>query len=262
MFYDGKLHIVFCDVGQGDGILITTPSSKQILIDAGPDQSIVDCLSKHMPFWDRTIEVALLTHPHADHFMGYYYVVDRYHIEQFATEKLMNKTDAFVGLVEKLREKKILMRYIVAGDRWRSGEVMLTVAAPTDEFITSQNPDRFITNSAESASLVMQVTYGKFAALLTGDAPLDEMREIGKVEGLDILQIPHHGSNTGVDGEVLATFSPHIAVISVGKNNYGHPTPQTLGLLKERGISVLRTDEKGTIDVMSDGLTFEVNGIQ
>src|SRR5438105_9092865 len=88
-FHDGKLHIVFCDVGQGDAILIVTPNNKHILVDAGPDRKTIDCLSKHMAFWDRTIDLFILTHPHADHFSGSYYVLDRYIILGFATENII-----------------------------------------------------------------------------------------------------------------------------------------------------------------------------
>ncbi|HSA84101.1 MAG TPA: MBL fold metallo-hydrolase [Patescibacteria group bacterium] len=252
-FHDDKLHIVFCDVGQGDGILITTPSGKQILFDAGPDQAIVDCLSNHMPFWDRTIEVALLSHPHTDHFMGYYYVFERYKIDQFATENLQNNTDSFVGLMEKIQKKQVPMRYVVAGDRWKVGEVTVATVAPTDAFITSKNPDRFITNSAESASLAVLVSYKDFSVLLTGDAPLEEMKEI-VVSGLDVLQIPHHGSTTGLDEHVIKKLLPQLAVISVGADNrYGHPKKEILELLQQFGIQTLRTDLKGDIEFISNG---------
>ncbi|HEX8932456.1 MAG TPA: hypothetical protein VF810_04835 [Patescibacteria group bacterium] len=117
------------------------------------------------------------------------------------------------------------------------------MAGPTDEFIVRKNPDRIITNSAESGSLVTEIAYGKFNLLLTGDAPVDELTEIANTRlNINLLQIPHHGSSTGVDGHVLDLLSPKLVVISVGKNNYGHPTSQTLGLLKERGLKVLRTD--------------------
>lgn len=255
-FYDGKLHVVFCDVGQGDGILITTPSNKQILVDAGPDKRILDCLGKHMPFWDRTIDIALLTHPHADHFAGYYYIVDQYRIDHFTTEALRNNTDGFKELEKRLQTRELPVSFVSAGDRWRTGDgVMIEVLGPTNTFLVSKDPDGIITNSAESASLVIQVSYGEFSVLLTGDAPIDEMTDIALdgIEGLDVLQIPHHGSTTGIDGEVLSLLQPRMAVISVGKNNYGHPKKDVLDILQERGIDVLRTDQRGDIELVSDG---------
>lgn len=255
-FHDGKLHVVFCNVGQGDGILITTPSNKQILIDSGPDKSILACLSKYMPFWDRTIDIALLTHPHADHFAGYYYVMDRYRLDQFSTETLVNKTDGFVQLQKSLKIHDLSTHLVSAGDRWKTGDgVTIEIKGPTKEFLVAKDPDGIITSSAESGSLATLVSYGDFSVLLTGDTPVDEMSEVAGqgISGLDVLQIPHHGSSTGVDEHVIASLAPHLAVISVGKNNYGHPTKSTLNLLQERGIKVLRTDQEGDIELVSDG---------
>lgn len=257
-FHDGRLHVIFCDVGQGDGILIVTPSAKQILVDAGPDRKILDCLSRHMPFWDRKIELALLTHPHGDHFMGYYYVIDRYIISEFATEELVNKSAEFQRLMDLIEEKKISKKIVSAGDRWRINNLFISIAAPTREYVFGKNPDGVITNSAESASLITYVSYGDFGVLLTGDAPVDELKEVAMIEGLDgvggldLLQIPHHGSNTGIDGEVLDLLVPKLAVISVGKNSYGHPTKRTLDLLQSRGIKILRTDKVGDVEIVSD----------
>lgn len=260
VFYDGKLHVVFCDVGQGDGILIKTPSHKYILIDAGPDKSIIDCLSKNMAFWDKTIDLAIITHPHADHFSGYYYVIDRYSIVQVAEENLINTTDGYKLLQQKLKEKNIPQHTVAAGDNWWIGQVNIAIAGPTNQFLNLKDPDGIITNSKESGSLAVKVTYEDFSALLTGDAPLDEMEEIAQtaIPGLDILQIPHHGSSTGIDGSVLDKLTPALAVISVGKNTYGHPTKEILSLLEQRKIKILRTDEKGDIKFVTDGKTLQV----
>ena len=253
---EGELHIVFCDVGQGDAILITTPDQKQILIDAGPDKSVIDCLSRHMPLWDRTIELALMTHPHADHFVGYYYVIDGYRIDQFATEELFNDTASFERLTSLLNEQQIPQRFVVAGDKWKIGDVTLTILGPTDEYLLSKDPDRYITSSAESASLTMLVTYGDFEAFLSGDTPIYQMREMDLVD-VDVMQVPHHGSTTGVDEFVLSDLAPELAVISVGaKNKYGHPKPKTLDLLQQAQISVLRTDQEGDVEVVSNGVTW------
>src|SRR3989344_6568995 len=90
-YNDKKLHVVFCDVGQGDAIFVRTPNGSDILIDGGPDDSVLNCLGKHMPFWDRDLELVILTHPHSDHFTGLFSVLKTYKIEIFATEELNNK---------------------------------------------------------------------------------------------------------------------------------------------------------------------------
>ena len=262
---DGKLHLIFCDVGQGDAILIKTPDNKYILVDAGPDKRVLDCLSRHMPFWERHISLAMLTHPHADHFVGYYYVVDGYRIDQFATEELTNKTDSFLKLRQLIQERNIPLRYVASGDRWKIKDsqdtpLTITVVGPTKQFLMQTSPNGSIGESREFASVVTKITYGSFEALLSGDsqvAGLLDARE--KIEAsIDVLQAPHHGSSSGLDEPILNFLQPKLAVISVGKNRYGHPTKKVLDLLKEKQISILRTDQRGDIKIVTDGKVWEV----
>ena len=136
-FHDGKLHVVFCNVGQGDSILIRTPTSKNILIDGGPDNSVLNCLSAHLPFWERKIDLVILTHPHADHFTGLYYVLDRYIASSFASERLSNSAQSFQTLMKIIGQKKIPERFILAGDKFKlGGNVSLNVKAPSQEMLT------------------------------------------------------------------------------------------------------------------------------
>lgn len=260
IFNDNRLHVVFCDVGQGDAILITTPSNKYILMDGGPDRAVLDCLSRHLPFWERTIDLVLLSHPHADHFVGFLYVLERYTILSFATENLRNNTSAFEELNSALSNLTVPKKFVAQGDRWSlSDGVAISIVGPTTEFLMRKDPDGLITDSAESASLTVLVSYGDFSVLLTGDAPVDEMHEVGeRLDTVDVLQIPHHGSTTGLDRRVLVDFQPKLAVISVGKNNYGHPKKQILNLLQEQKIPVVRTDQRGDVEVISDGKTWYV----
>src|SRR3989337_4197125 len=88
IYNDKKLHVVICNVGQGDAIFVRTPSGSDILIDGGPDDSVLNCLGKHMPFWDRTLELVMLSHPHTDHFMGLFSVLQNYKVTAFASENL------------------------------------------------------------------------------------------------------------------------------------------------------------------------------
>jgi competence protein ComEC len=254
-FNDGKLHVVFCDVGQGDATLIITPNHKYILVDSGPDKRILDCLSRSMPFWQRTIDLAILTHPHSDHYSGYYYVLQRYNITHFVTENLNNKTAGFGELIRIIKDRKIPLQYVSAGDKWRIGEVTLTVAGPTKEFLNTTSPGGFIGEGKEFASVITKVSYGKFSALLTGDSQVSGLMDATDhiLQTISVLQVPHHGSSSGLDEHILKNFQPQLAVISVGKNNYGHPTNYALQLLQEKGIKILRTDQQGSIEVVSDG---------
>jgi len=262
-YNDKKLHVVICDVGQGDAIFVRTPQGSDILIDGGPDDSVLNCLGKHMPFWDRTIEMMILSHPHVDHFMGFFSVLKNYQIKSFVSEELINKTTGFANLMDKIKAQKIPIRFVFAGDRFVIIDgVVLKIVGPTQEFVDQTSPGGTIGETGEFASLETLIKYKNFSALLTGDSQVIELEEMLKQvqhDNLDILQVPHHGSRFGLDQEILDVLNPKIAVISVGKNNkYGHPTAEILGILSEKDIKILRTDEKGDIEIISDGLSWKV----
>jgi competence protein ComEC len=261
-FHDGRLHIVFCDVGQGDAILITTPNNQHILVDSGPDKSVLDCLSRYMPFWERTIDLAILTHPHSDHYSGYYYILQRYSVTQFATEDLKNKTAGFVELMRIIADKKIPTHFVLAGDKWRLEKVTLDVAGPTADFLQTTSPGGFIGEGKEFASVITNITYGAFDLLLVGDSQVAGLMDANDHidSTVTVMQVPHHGSSSGLDEHVLSLLQPHLAVISVGaKNRYGHPTKTTLNLLQTMGVRTLRTDQNGDIEIISDAKEWKVH---
>lgn len=266
-YNDKKLHVVFCDVGQGDAIFIRTPNGSDILIDSGPDDSVLTCLGKHMPFWDRNLELVILTHPHADHFIGLFSVLKSYKVRSFATEDLNNKTLGFVELMDLIRSKSIPTRFVLAGDRFilKDG-VRFEIVGPTEEFLKETSPGGFIGESGEFASVETLVRYGKFSVLLTGDSQSSELSKIlvrqlmdQDDKPLDVLQIPHHGSRFGLTPEILDFLNPNLAVISVGaKNRYSHPAPEILQILRDRDIKILRTDQNGEIEIIIDGDIWKV----
>ncbi len=262
-FYDGKLHIVFCDVGQGDGIFIRTPSEANILIDAGPNNKIISCLNNHMPFWDRTISLAILTHPHADHFAGFNYVFKKYNVLSFATEKLSSKTLGFQMLLKEINDAGLKINYIYDSDSFRTGNGLnFRILAPKTSFLLRTSPNDIIGESKEFSSLIMLISYYSFSAILTGDSQEEELLEAVKeykVSKLSVFQVPHHGSRTGIGPDALDEIKPSVAVISVGlKNRYGHPSSYILNLLRDYGIKTLRTDLNGEIEVISDGKNWAV----
>lgn len=256
-FYDGKLHVVFCDVGQGDAILIETSDRAHILVDGGPDRSVLSCLSDHMPFWERELDLVFLTHPHADHFIGLMDVLDRYITLSFVSEKLGNKTRSFQSLSSIILEKKISKRIVFEGDRYNLGNgVFLTVEAPSRGFLGRSSPNGLIGESGEFASLILKLTYHDFDLLLTGDAQTAALSEVisKNVDSIEVIQIPHHGSRTGINKAIIEAVAPQLAVISVGKNNrYGHPNKEVLRVLNNSGVLIKRTDKEGDIEIVSDG---------
>lgn len=264
-YNDKKLHIVFCDVGQGDAIFIRTSGGSDILIDGGPDDAVLNCLGKHMPLWDRDLELVILTHPHSDHFTGLFSVLKNYKVKAFATEDLDNKTLGFGEFMKMIKNQAIPTRFVFAGDKFKLKDgVIVEIVGPTQEFLDQTSPGGTIGESSEFGSVLTKVKYGKFAALLTGDSQASELSEVlslsKDVINLSILQVPHHGSRFGLTSEILDALSPDLAVISVGKNNrYGHPAPFILDLLKSANIKALRTDQNGEIEIISDGNSWKVN---
>lgn len=261
-FNDGKLHLIFCNVGQGDGIFIRTSSGKDILVDAGPDDSVLNCLSKYMPFWDRTIELSFLTHPHADHMRGFISVFKRYKVLSFATEELSNDTVLYREVLKQIQYGKQRSKNstgsksqnLIAGDRFKiSDGLSIKVVGPSKEFLERTSPGGKIGESKEFGSLELLVSFGRFSALLTGDSQIEELNEsLPFLSKVDVFQIPHHGSKYGTDSNFLSLISPKLAVISVGKNKYGHPAPGVIKILRDLGIRYLRTDEHGDIEVIID----------
>jgi competence protein ComEC len=262
---DGKLHVVVCDVGQGDGILIKTADGSDILIDGGPDDSILNCLASHMPFWDRTIELMVLTHPHTDHAEGLIDVLKRYTVLHFVTEKVLGSTATYKRLEDELATQKLTAKYLFNGDRIDlADKTQLLTLWPTEELINSnQLQDKNDSQNLDlnGFSLIQLFTYGNFTMLLTGDAGSqteDKIAvELGKV---DVLKVPHHGSKTGMSDYFLTQINPSLAIVSVGANNtYGHPAQVALDLLKSHNIKTFRTDQNGEVEIISDGKTFSVN---
>jgi len=260
---DNKLRLIFCDVGQGDASLITF-GSYQMLVDGGPNNSVLSCLGKNMPFWDKKIEVVAMTHSQADHMMGLIEVFERYEVEQFLASNVVNDTPEFWQLRKVVLEKEIKTKDLVKGDELRLGAVKLKVLWPKekgDELLVwhGVEKDRQVLGAksfqgdVNKVSLVLKGSLGKFDFLLTGDInkKIEGELEVGEVE---ILKVAHHGSRYSSSEEFLKKINPEVAVISVGERNwFGHPTQTVLDRLGEIGARVLRTDEDGMVKIVSDG---------
>lgn len=256
-FHDNKLHIVFCDVGQGDAILVKTPSGKIVLFDGGPSDEVINCLGNHLPFWHRRIDLMMLSHPHLDHFVGLMAVVDHYDVQTFVTEKLTNDIDIFKEFLQSVHDAKIKTEYVYAHNAVGLVDgVRIKVLGPAAVFLHETSPNGIVGERKEFASLIVEIGYKNFTVLLTGDSQANELKNalsIGTIP-ISVLQVPHHGSASGLDQEVLERARPKLAVISVGKNNrYGHPRQEILKILRDNDIRILRTDENGEVEIVTDG---------
>jgi competence protein ComEC len=262
----GELMVAFLNIGQGDAIFIESPSGNQMLIDGGQGRSILRELSKVMPFYDRSIDAVLATHPDQDHIGGLPEVFQKYEVGLFMEPGVSADTSAYEelkGKIEILKIERLEARRGMVVDL--GGGAFLEILFP------DRDPSGMETNSA---SIVTQLTYGEHEFLLTGDSPtsienylvsLNQGQTFGTeaAQGLslasDVLKAGHHGSKTSTGGSFLAAVNPQYVIISAGKDNrYGHPSPEVLETITKFGAQILRTDQDGRIIFKSDGVDLRI----
>ncbi len=249
---DDRLHVSFLDVGQGDAILIQQ-GTRQVLIDGGPSSQAINLeLSRQMPFWDRTIELVILTHPDQDHLAGLVEVLKRFRVEKVLDPNLDSDSPLYEEWQRLIVERGVIKTTARAGQQIVLSEATLTVLHPRD---TPQNTDADIDNN----SLVLHLRAGRVSFLLTGDIRSEaELQLIARRATLNstVLKVAHHGSDTSTTREFLSAVDPQIAVISVGaENKFGHPNPDVVTRLEQKlgADNIYRTDHHGTILFITDG---------
>lgn len=255
----GRVMLHFFDVGQGDAMLIEAPNGNQVLIDGGPDSSVLARLGDVLPFWDRSLELVILTHPHADHLGGLIEVLRRYDVGMVLESGVNHSIPEYAAWRGLLRDQGIPVVTARAGERLRiSDSAVLDILTPLRNF-AGQSP-----RDVHDAMVVAKLVHGRTTFLLMGDAerPLErELIAAGADLDVDVLKAGHHGSKTSTAEEFLRATTPAVAVISVGRRNrYGHPAQEVLDRLAPFGIAVLRTDQDGDITLTSDGRTFRYAG--
>ena len=250
---DKNLHVIFCDVGQGDAILLTLGTT-QVLVDGGPGQKVQGCLSRHMPFYDRRIEIIMLTHAEADHMTGLADVIERYIVLQFVEGPVGKNSVAYERLKADIDGAGIGQARVTGGDIIRVGNLAVEVVWPEAQYVLGMESE---SKSLNNFSLGMTVKYGGFEVFLSGDGDNQiEGLEIegGRLSDVEVLKVPHHGSRTGMTPEWLGVLKPELAVVSAGRDNsYGHPASESLKMLKEVEARVVVTYERGDVEVVSDG---------
>jgi competence protein ComEC len=251
---DGKLHVAFLDVGQGDSVLITTPGGQQVLVDGGPSPTaLTSALGKEMPFWDRSLDMLIMTHPDADHISGLVEVLDRYTVGGWLDNGRPDDDATYAECMARLAEAGVPRHAVRAGDRLDLGQgIVLEVLHPPEQLMAGTDSD------GNNNSVVLRLTWGDAGFLLTGDIGTEaEKLLLGSAQDLsaDLLKVAHHGSGGSSSGEFLSAVAPAYAVISVGADNrFGHPDEAVLERLAELGnVTMLRTDQEGTIEFTTDG---------
>ena len=247
---DGRLHVYFLDVGQGDAILVQAPDGRQILVDGGPSPTaLLNELGDVLPFWDRSLDLVVLTHSDGDHITGLIPLLDRYRVGQVLDVAQSDAAPEAAPWLERLAALGVPRVYAQRGMRLPVGDLQITVLHPGPAQLTGTASDD------NNNAIVLHLDYGGISLLLTGDAEHEAETDIIAADlplRADVLKIGHHGSNGASSPEFIATVSPRLAVIQVGaENKFGHPHPAILERL--RGVEVLRTDQNGRIEVVSDG---------
>jgi len=244
------LEVDFFDVGQGDAIFIEAPNGNQILIDGGPDDTILEKLGRELSFHDRSIDLVVLTHPEQDHINGLIEVLKNYQVKHILYTGVVRDTSAYKEWSRLIRENYIPLTIAQAGQViYLSPQIKLIVLWPSQDL----SGQRLKNNN--NASIVIQLVYNQAEFLFTGDIEKETERELAN-SGIDlasdVLKIAHHGSKTSTIEEFLSKASPKVAVILAGqKNPYGHPHPSVLERLKN--IKVYGTYKDRDIEILSDG---------
>jgi competence protein ComEC len=249
---DGKLHVVFFDVGQGDAVFIQSPTGQQVLVDGGPDPTaLLARLGGQMPFWDRSLDLVILTHPDADHLTGLVPVLERYRVAQVFDAAPPADTPTCDRWRELLAQKNVPVLDSRAGTQVvLEGGVTLTVLHPGSAPLAD-----VAGAGSNNHSIVTRLVMGQVSVLLPGDIETrveSELLRSGQPLVSTVLKAPHHGSDTSSSPAFLEAVSPQVAIVSVGQDNrFGHPSPEVLARLA--AYTVLRTDERGSIEVITDG---------
>jgi competence protein ComEC len=257
---DGKLHVYFFDVGQGDSALIVTPEGRQVLVDGGPEaESATRALAGPLSPWDRSLDMVVLTHLETDHGLGLLKVLERYRVAAVAVGVAAPGKPLYPQWKATVERRQLRVIPMAAGYRiMLEPEVALEVLNPPPK------PFRGSPSDDNNNGVVLRLVYGDVRFLLAADiealAEENMLRHIPALES-EVLKVAHHGSKTSTTPGFLQRVSPSYAVISAGaENRYGHPHPQVMARLREQpGLAgIYQTAQQGSIEFISDGQRFWV----
>ena len=240
-----KFRVIFYDVGQGDSIFIEDEERHQILIDGGEGKTVLSKLGKVMPFFDRSLDVVILTHPNRDHLGGLIEVLERYKVDRVIYNGVESDDEYYKRFKEIIARKNIAVSFPRYGEH-----IMLASNTHLDFLFPLEDLKDKKVKDLNNTSIVCRLARGEKEYLLMGDAGQDEEAELisnNVYLKSDVLKVGHHGSKNSTSENFLKAVEPQAAIISVGKNTYGHPNEAALKRLQDFGAQILRTDEKGDI---------------
>ncbi|HWR61718.1 MAG TPA: ComEC/Rec2 family competence protein, partial [Clostridia bacterium] len=263
----GELKMVFLDVGQGDGCCVITPGKRAVLIDGGGSvgkgKYYYDVGGKitlpallHQGIW--SIDTVVVSHMHDDHMEGLLKVIEAYHVKNLIIPRVSSETGDSSpnagALLELCGRKGVRVYRLGKGDHINLGKGVR---------IDFLHPGKGAKDDENQNSLVGILSYGNFRALFTGDIGMETEGILAREAiASSVLKVPHHGSGGSSSEKFLEEISPKVSIISVGKNNYGHPSPDTMERLERQGGLTYRTDEAGAVTVTTDGDKLEVRTVR
>lgn len=258
---DKNLHIYILDVGQGDAILIQK-ENYQILIDGGPDDSVIAQLGKVMPIEDRKIEEIILTHPHADHVGGFSEIISRYKVDKVRYSGIDYESNTYNNFLAEIKTRNILT------SRPKIGEVeTIFDNEPFEGRITFLWPGEKVDgykDNLNNTSEVFRFDYGNFSAIFPGDCEIECWQEITRenknlISNIVFLKVSHHGSRNGTTDQIINSINPKIAAVSLAKKNkFGFPHKEAMDALQKISADIYRTDLLGTIDLSTNGNSWQI----
>jgi competence protein ComEC len=249
------LRVSVLDIGQGDSILVQSPTGATMLIDGGPDDTVLRRLAEELGPLDRSLSMVVETHPDKDHIFGLADVFKQYAVQAFMEPGIPDDTQAASALARAWQAEPGVQHVIAR----RGMRIDLGGGAYADVLWPDRDPSKFETNDG---SIVMHLVYGTTSFMLTGDAPSpieDWLQVLDKDDGelpTDVLKAGHHGSKYSTDDAWLTALHPSTVAISAGKGNpYGHPNQETLDRIRAEGATIYSTIDSGTLHFISDGTT-------
>lgn len=245
----GTLQVYYLDVGQGDSTLIRTPKNQYILIDAGNNNQGNNVVKYLNHLGVKTLDAVVATHPDADHIGGLDDVIKSINVKSVYAPKVSHTTDTYKDFLLAVKNKGLTIKQAKKDVTIPlNGGVTAKFLAPVNEYGSDLN----------EWSAVLKVQYKSNSFLFAGDAEIKSETDMLKNKAslkADVLKVGHHGSSTSSSKKFIDEVKPKYAIISVGKNSYGHPNAGILSRLKNVGANVMRTDQKGTITAISNGST-------
>lgn len=251
-----KLRVSFLDVGQGDAILIQTPSGKSMLIDGGPTNIVLEKMAHEMSYFDNDIDVMVETHPDADHITGLIPVLEKYKVSTMVISPAEGSTKIVDDLTSHIVAEHTDTHIARSGDSidFHDG-VVVKILYPRANYVGKKS-------DTNDASVSIVITYGDESFLLTGDLPSKEESKLLNEDlpkHVTVYKVGHHGSKYSSGEQLLTYIKPEYAVVSAGKDNkYGHPNIETIDRLQKYAQEILSTIDRGTISFIADGRMMEV----